>query len=160
MQDVRNNVGYASPEQLDFRALRAEESLDMWSAGCIFLEMLVDQPAFTTYEERTLPEHQQTQLIVERQLQWVSGLLHLHANPLTCSLVAQTTSACLQRQRNKHMHRLSDNYKLTAHADNITDVSPLHHMPVGDLPAAQAACNVDQNGFAASGHAEGIMRRP
>ena len=74
--EVQGEIAYRSPEGLGLFE-KPEEHLvgfpsDMWSVGCLLLELLIRQPAFISTEMRSESAETQIEHTKERQLQWVS----------------------------------------------------------------------------------------
>ena len=73
---MQGEIAYRSPEGLGLFD-KPEEHLvgfpsDMWSVGCLLLELLTYQPALSNKEMRSKATQTQTEHTKERQLQWVS----------------------------------------------------------------------------------------
>ena len=74
---VEGNIAYASPESINLFD-EAEQRLvgtpsDMWTVGCLLLELLTGQPAFIGSDLLCQPTDQQAGHIRQRQRQWVSA---------------------------------------------------------------------------------------
>ena len=98
--DVQGHVGYLSPEGIDLfgnpEQLLVGLPSDMWTVGCLLLEVLIGQPVFITHEVRKQPGQAQLMHIMQCQAQWVSctlclsfcvhALMHGHIYALMCDM--------------------------------------------------------------------------
>ena len=71
---VGKNAMYSSPEALSICFGDVSEKCDVWSVGCILLELLSGQPAFATLEEHALSPQDLHPLVEQRHVQWVGAL--------------------------------------------------------------------------------------
>lgn len=75
-KDMCSKLEYASPEGLNFfddpDTYRIQAVSDVWSVGCVLLELLTDLPAFSDKDVRTLNGPDYREAVLELQRDWVS----------------------------------------------------------------------------------------
>lgn len=117
--EVRAHAAYSSPEGLNFFVNPNEHPVttasDLWSVGCLVLELLVGQPVFVQPHELDEPHQQLSQKVLRRHTYWVHSCLQpcllccscfgttasLHAFP--CMLPCPTKKGCtMSHQENMH----------------------------------------------------------
>ena len=79
--EVEANIGYHSPEGNDFFDEPKERLVgkpsDMWTVGCMLLEVLMGEQAFMERQVRREPYQQQAAHTMQRQKQWVRCCWHI-----------------------------------------------------------------------------------
>lgn len=92
--EVRAHAAYTSPESLNFFGNPKEHPVtaasDLWSVGCLVLELLVGQPVFVQPHELDEPHQQLSQKVLRRHTYWVRSCLQPCL--LCCSCVGTTAS--------------------------------------------------------------------